>query len=147
MVQPVNLSALPVHQLFAEQAVRTAALLAAKTGADEVKAELTRRFAASAKEALTQKGKTHGSITMPLQDGYSAKADAKQTVKWDSDALMAIAQTLPWDRVKALFKIDFSMSETIYKGIEAAAPELAARVEEARTTKIAEPTVSLTKDD
>lgn len=118
-----------------------------KGRADAVKAELQRRYAASAMQALQQKGKAYGSGKLPLQDRMAVKYDAKQEVKWDSAALQAIAQTLPWERVQALFKIEFSMSETIYKGIAAAAPELRGKIDAARTTTIKPPAVTLVKEE
>jgi hypothetical protein len=119
-----------------------------KAKLDTVKAEIARRFAESAKQTLAQKGKTHGSGKLELQDRMAVKYDVKQEVKWDSDALMAVAQTLPWSRVQQLFKIDFSMSETIYKGLAAIAPEdLMAKIDDARTTKIKEPSLTLVKED
>jgi hypothetical protein len=118
-----------------------------KGRADAVKAELARRFAASAAESLKQKGKTHGSGKLELQDRLAVKYDVKQEVKWDSPALMAIAQTLPWERVAAIFKIEFSVSETVYKGIAAVAPELREKIDAARTTKIKEPSLALVRED
>lgn len=112
-----------------------------------VRAELVRRFGQSAVQSLAQKDKTHGSVTLDLQDRFRIKGDVKQEVKWDSAALMAIAKTLPWERVTQLFKIDFSMSETVYKGIAAAAPELRERIDAARTTKIKEPSLRIEQED
>lgn len=118
-----------------------------KAKADAVKAEIARRYAESANQALAQAGKTHGSGKLQLQDRFAAKYDVKQEVKWDSAALLSIAQTLPWDRVQALFKIEFSMSETIYKGIAAAAPELRERIDAARTTTIKPPAITLVREE
>ena len=131
--------------LLAEQAAAAAALAAAKERLALVASELSERFAESAKQALAQSGKDHGSITLGLQDGFKVKCDMKQTVKWDSDALQAVAQTLPWERVLALFNIKFTMSETIYKGVSALSPELREKIDAARTTVIAEPAVTLSR--
>lgn len=112
-----------------------------------VKDELARRYAESAKQALAQRDKEHGSGTLPLQDGFAVKFKVDREVKWDSDALMAVAQTLPWERVTALFKIAFSMPEDIYKGVSALSPELRAKIDAARTTKIKPPAITLVKED
>lgn len=141
-----DLSTLPIADLFAEQTIAVEHIAAAKARTDSIKAELARRFAESAKQALDQAGKSHGSISLPLQDGFTAKTDTKQKVDWDSDALQAVAATLPWERVVALFKIKFTMSETIYKGVAALSPELREKIDAARTTTIAEPVVTLTKE-
>jgi hypothetical protein len=113
----------------------------------EVKAELARRFGESARQALAQQGKEHGSGKLELQDRFAVKFDVKRTVKWDSDKLFAVAQTLPWERVQKLFKIDFSMSETVYKGIEALAPDLCKQIDDARTTETKAPVITLIKED
>lgn len=135
-----------LHDLLMEQDAAAFDTAAAKGRTLRVAQELQRRFGESAKAALAQSGKDHGSITLPLQDGYSVKADAKQTVKWDSAKLQAVAQTLPWERVNALFGIKFSMSETIYKGVSALSPELRAKIDAARTTTIGEPSIVLTRN-
>lgn len=145
MATAVDLSALSLADLLAEQDAAAFDTAAAKGRTLRVSQELQSRFAASAKAALGQAGKTHGSTTLPLQDGFIVKADTKQTVKWDSDALQAIAQTLPWERVAALFNIKFSMSETIYKGVSALSPDLRAKIDAARTTVIGEPAITLTR--
>lgn len=118
-----------------------------KSKLDLVKAELQRRYSESAKQALMQNGKTHGSGKLELQDRLALKYDVKQEVKWDSAVLMGIAQTMPWERVKGIFKIEFSVSETIYKGIAATDAELLKRIDAARTTKIKEPALTLVKGD
>jgi len=113
----------------------------------QVKAELGRRYGDSVRQALAQAEKDHGSVTLELQDGFKVKGDVKQMVKWDSAALMDVAKTLPWERVDALFKIEFSMSEKIYAGVAALSPELRAKIDAARTTKIAEPAITLIRED
>jgi hypothetical protein len=142
---PNDLTGLDLPQLLAAQDEAAGDLAAAKALSLVVAQELARRYGDSAKQALTQAGKSHGTTTLPLQDGFAAKAEVKQTVKWDSDALMAVAQTLPWERVVALFSIKFSMSEMIYKGVSALSPELRAKIDAARTTVIGEPSVTLTR--
>lgn len=111
-----------------------------------VKDELGARYGESAKHALAQKQKEHGTGKLPLQDGFVAEYKIDREVKWDSDKLMAVAQTLPWERVQALFKIVFSMPEAIYAGVSALSPELRAKIDEARTTKIKPATITLTKE-
>ncbi len=132
--------------LLAMQDIAADRMAKAKESVALVKAELDRRFGASAKNLLIEQGKSHGIVNLACQDGIVAKADTKMTVKWDSDKLQAIAQTMPWDRVKSLFKISFSMTETIYKGVEAVAPDLRAKIDEARTTQIGEPVITLKKE-
>lgn len=124
-----------LDELRAMQASAEVDIANAKARIAMVGDALSARFTAAAKAQLTAKGKEHGSVTIDLPDGFKLKADAKQTVKWDSDALQEIASTLPWDRVAALFNIKFSMSETIYKGVSALSPELRQKIDAARTTE------------
>lgn len=145
MTEPFDYAAASLPQLLAEQGAAAMDVAAAKGRALRLAQELTARFGASAKQALAEAGKSHGSITLAMQDGFAVKADAKQTVKWDSDKLQAVAQTLPWERVIALFGINFTMSETIYKGVAALSPDLRAKIDDARTTTIGEPSIVLTK--
>ena len=121
------------------------ALANAKEDVAVVKAELERRYSESAKRFIAEAGKTHGTATLPLQDGMSAKIEIKQTVKWDSAKLQAVARELPWERVEAMFKIAFSMPEAIYKGIAALSPEMRQKIDAARTTVISEPSIVLTR--
>jgi hypothetical protein len=118
-----------------------------KARADAVKAELTRRLGMSAIQTLQQKGKDHGSGSMQLQDGIVAKFKVDQEIKWDSDKLMAVAQTLPWEQVNAIFKIAFSIPEKTYAGIASLRPELRAKIDDARTTKIKAPAITLAKEE
>lgn len=132
---------LPELKLAAE--VATAAAEREKGKLSAIAGEVSRRLGDAAKQAYVQADKTHGALTMPLQDRLEAKVDLKRTVKWDSAKLQAVAQTLPWERVAAIFKIEFSVSETVYKGLAAAAPELQAKIGEARTETFAEPKITL----
>lgn len=136
-----------IPELFELQEKAIANLTSAKVEVTNVVTEVARRFAGSISQALTQADKTHGTVSLQLQDGYSVKGDIKQKVDWDSDILMALAQTMPWDRVEKIFKIKFSMSETIYKGLAAASPETVAAVDKARTVTLATPIAKLVKDE
>lgn len=111
-----------------------------------VQEELSFRYASSAVAALVQQGKEHGSGKLPLQDGFAVTYKVDREVKWDSEKLLAVAQTLPWERVNAIFKIGFSVPEAIYKGIAAAAPDLREKIDEARTTTIKPAKLSLVKE-
>jgi hypothetical protein len=144
---PADLSRTTLSDLHQLQDGYADGIAALKRRADEVKAELARRYAASAAQALEQQGKDHGSGKLALQDGFVAKYKVDQEIKWDSDALMAVAQTLPWERVVAIFKIAFSVPEKIYAGIAALSPELRQKIDEARTTKIKPAVITLEKEE
>jgi hypothetical protein len=146
-MEQADLTAATLPTLYQWQTAAAAMLAQAQAGVTAIHAELQRRLAESAKRSLDQLGKSHGSVTLELQDGFSAKTETKQTVTWDSEKLQAIAKTLPWERAVAIFGIKFSVSETIYKGISASDPALGARLDDARTTKVGEPSVVLIKAD
>lgn len=117
-----------------------------KIEAAQITGEIHNRLAASAGRAYEQAGKEHGTLSMPLQDGLTAKCDIGKKIEWDSAKLQAIAQTLPWARVCAIFKIAFAIPETTYKGIAAVAPDLRAQIDEARTVKLAPVKITLVRD-
>lgn len=107
--------------------------------------EVSTRLEGSAKQAFEQAGKTHGQMKLPLQDGLAAEIKIDRKVDWDSAKLQAVAQTLPWDRVKEMFKIAFSMPEAIYKGVSALDPELRKKIDDARTETFGTPKITLVR--
>lgn len=146
MTEQQGIESLSIAALFALQKLTETKAVEVKAQAAEVAAEISRRFADSAKQSLTQAGKEHGTITLPLQDGFIVKGKVDKKVEWDSAKLQAVAQTLPWERVAAMFKIEFSMPEAIYKGIAAFSPEMRAQIDAARTTTYSEPKLALSKE-
>ena len=139
-----DLKTLTLPALYTAQVCAATVLDVAKLEAARIKQEIGDRLSTSAAAAFIQADKTHGTMALPLQDGLTAKVEIKQTVKWDSAKLLAVAQTLPWERVTALFKIDLSMSEAVYKGVAALSPEMRERIDAARTTTLAMPAITLT---
>lgn len=140
-IENVSIASLLVMQTMAKDATEKA-----KAATTAVATEIARRYADSVFHSLNQSQKSHGTVSLPLQDGITLKGEIKRTVKWDSEKLQAVAQTLPWERVAAIFKIEFSVPEAIYKGIAALSPELRNKIDAARTTKLAPATASLVKD-
>lgn len=147
MTQPIELTTATYAELLAEQDAAAQDTAAAKGRTLRLTQELQRRLGESGKAALLQADKTHGTTSLQMQDGMVAKVEVKQTVKWDSAALQELAQTLPWERVNAMFSIKFSMSETIYKGIAAFSPEMRAKIDAARTTTLGEPSIVLSRSN
>lgn len=137
---------LSLLELFQKQEEIIASAAHLKSAAAAVMAAIDARLTESAMRAFEQADKDNGTLTLELQDGLKAKADIKKTVTWDSDVLQSVAQTMPWDRVKAMFGIKFSVSETIYKGIGAVDPALKAKIDEARTVKLSPPKITLVRE-
>ena len=101
----------------------------------ELEAQFSERLLGEAAAEFHEAGKGEGEVTFYI-DGVKAIAEARKTVKWDSDKLKALAGDLPWPMVERLFDIKFSMKEAIYKAVPDDA--LLARINEARTTKVAD---------
>ena len=137
------LSEYPLEQLYREAEGVKHVMDDFKTRANLIQAEIEARTADAVKLAISQAGKSHGTIRAQITNTLSAKIDISKKVEWDSAKLQAIAQTLPWERVAKIFKIDFSISEKIYDGIGAALPELADKIDMARTVKYSAPKVVL----
>lgn len=97
--------------------------------------ELSRRFDRQAEDAFHHAGKEHGQISFPSDtDGLAVEAKIEQSVSWDSDKLMAVAATMPWEDVSRIFKIKMTMPEASYNALLNG--ELRTAVTAARTTKI-----------
>jgi len=94
-----------------------------------------------AKEA--GKDKDGGSKTVEMH-GAKFSIEAEKKVSWDSAQLQAVAATLPWKVVAAIFKIKFEISEAKYKSLVENAdagmfdPEVLEKIKAARTVEIGE---------
>ena len=101
---------------------------------NDIQNEIDRRFSGLAKLSLDEAGKEYGTATREMEGGFKIKADIKQTVKWDSDKLQAIAASMDWEMAQHWFKISFSIPEAKFKAM---APDLLQKqVADARTTKL-----------
>ena len=110
-----------------------------------VQDEIDTRLAPSGAAAMQAAGKRFGTINLPIQGGLVAKCEISKKVEWDSEKLIEIAQTMPWERVIAVFNIKFSVSEKIWDGISSLGGPLAERIKSARTVKYGEPKVTITE--
>lgn len=89
--------------------------------------------------------KLAGDVTFETPAG-KFKASIGKTVKWGSGKLQAIAATMSWQEANALFKIDFSVPEANYKAAHSMNPTLAAKLDEARSTKYGELVIKPVED-
>lgn len=77
--------------------------------------------------------------------GCSLNVKAEKKVKWDSEQLQRVAETLEWKDVVLWFKIEFSITEKLFKELEKHAAfgnfDQGAfnKIKEARTVKIEQP--------
>lgn len=90
-------------------------------------------------------GKQHGTVNVDGGDGIVIKGAIDKKVEWDSAVLMGVASTLPWDKVREIFKIEFSVPEKMYAALKdhGITPEQIIAIDAARTTKYAPLKVSL----
>lgn len=129
----MDIGKMTLHQLCTarESIIDTAVDLKGKLGL--VQDEINRRLTGQVMAAFAEANKVSGTLTIPLEDGLTAKADIEKTVKWDSEKLMAIAFSLPVGQAKTLFKFEVSVPEKMYDGTKAANPDLGIKIDEART--------------
>lgn len=89
------------------------------------------------------KDKDGGSTTVELF-GAKFNVEAEKKVKWDSAKLQALAATMPWPMVNAIFKIKFEIAEAKYKDLVTNAgagmfdPAILKAINDARTVEIGE---------
>lgn len=88
---------------------------------------------------LAASGLNHGQHSTEI-DGVKLTFKISQRVDWDSNVLESIANTLPWEQVRRIMKIEFSVPEKNFKALEE--NELKDRLMDARTVKYGNPTVS-----
>jgi hypothetical protein len=125
----------------------TSGVASLKARLDAVKASCPGRYAESAKQALKQKGKEHGSGSLSCRIGFAAKYDVEAGSEVGQRGAHGDRSDAALGARRRLFKIVFSVPEAIYKGIAAVAPELREKIDAARTTKIKPPAVTLVKEE
>lgn len=123
-----------LHTLYATEAVTIKAQLAA------IGAELNRRYGPDWQASFTAQNKQSGDITLE-REGVKLKGTIGKKVAWDSPKLMAIASAMPWDEATRLFKIEFSMTETAFKGVPDG--ELRSKLMDARTVTFSPVSISI----
>lgn len=119
-------------------ATQNAVISSAKERIEAVNAELRNRFQQRLLDSLTESNRQAGQHTFD-EEGIKLTGEVKATVKWDSAALEAVAQSMPYDQVKRVFKIDFSVPEKTYKE---ASEELRLALNAGRTVKYSEPKIT-----
>jgi hypothetical protein len=94
---------------------------------------------ASVRMAFDFKGNQSGTVSVKHSDGVVLKADISKKVEWDSNALLNVANRMPWELVQQVFKIEFSVPEKSYKTLSSLlGEEFVKSIEAARTTKYGE---------
>lgn len=120
-------------------AANKALIDAAKAKISEAEAGIVAEHGALFEKHLQETGLTHGQHSTEI-DGVKLTFKIGQRVDWDSNVLESIANTLPWDQVRRIMKIEFSVPEKNFKALED--NELKDRLMDARTVKYGNPSVS-----
>ena len=120
-------------------AANKALIDAAKAKISEAEAGIIAEHGALFEKHLQETGLTHGQHSTEI-DGVKLTFKIGQRVDWDSNVLESIANTLPWDQVRRIMKIEFSVPEKNFKALED--NELKDRLMDARTVKYGNPSVS-----
>lgn len=120
---------------------------AAKDAISVIDAEIARRTIDKVQAAYAAAGKTDGTLTIDLPDGWKVKSVIRKTVKYDSDILLGVASQMPWDRAQKLFKVDVKMTEKLYGALDAVDPELKMQIDKGRTVTTSDPSLELIAPD
>lgn len=137
-----QLAKMPLPKIAEYVAKAEADLAHAKLRLEMFNGELTRRFADEFTAAFGTRAAGEKTI---VRDDVSLKGEISKRVSYDSPKLMEVASELPWERVRELFKIEFSMPEATYNALAAANPDLYSRVAGARTVKYGDLKVTIKK--
>ena len=106
-----------------------------------VEAHVQERFSEAVSVAYSREKKKSGKLNIKREDGFVIEANISKTVKWDSDKLKAVAQGMSWEEIQHYFKIDFSVSEAIFKALPPG--PIRDAITNARTTNYGDPKVKL----
>lgn len=104
-----------------------------------IDADLQERYLDKAREALAEKGKDFGTIT--ISDGnMSLKATVVKKVEWDQEGLAAVFDSMDPESARHYAKLSFAVEERKYT---AAPPEVKRLLEPCRVTSVGRFTVEL----
>lgn len=122
-------------------ATQNAVISSAKEKIEGINAELRSRFETRLLDSLIESDRQAGQHTFE-EEGIKLTGEVKATVKWDSAALESVASTMPYEQVKRVFKIDFSVPEKVYKE---ASEDLRLKLNAGRTVKYSEPKITFSE--
>lgn len=127
-----------LDRLFSDRALIEASIAECKARLAETNQAIATRFHDQIANAYQREGKQGGVVRISL-DGKSYRVDTDKTVKWDSDECQRIAGSIPFEVAVEVFKIEYSVTETIFKAVD---DELRAKLMKARTVKYHEPKIT-----
>lgn len=131
----------PLHNvsladLHADMTACDIAMAHAKERKAVINDELEARFRTSVDYAFRDRGKAFGTVKITIADpAFKIEAEIEKKVSWDSDELLACMADMDWVQIQAIFKIDLSIPEKTWDGIQKANPAMAQKFAPARTVK------------
>lgn len=131
----------PLHNvsladLHADMTACDIAMAHAKERKVVINDELEARFRPTIDYAFRDRGKAFGTVSLGIADpAFKLGCEIEKKVSWDSDELLACMADMEWEQIQRIFKIDLSIPEKIWDGLQVAAPSLAAKFGRARTVK------------
>lgn len=114
-------------------------IVEAKLRRDEVEGHIIALADPLAGSVYKRENKVDGTVRFALDD-QMFKSVIDKRVTYDSDALQRIAGGLSFEESQRLFKVTFSISETVFKTITD--PDVKQRIMDARTVKYAAPKIT-----
>lgn len=132
----------PLHNvsladLHADMTACDIAMAHAKERKAVINDELMARFAIEIGAAFDRAKKVSGTLRLisPGVADFTIGGEIEKKVSWDSDGLLACMADMEWEQVQRIFKIDLSIPEKTWDGIQKAAPAMAQKFAPARTVK------------
>lgn len=107
---------------------------------------IAEKYTEAAKIAFEKANKTDGKVAVDLPGGLKLSASISKRVEWDQDKLKDAAKNMPWADVQHYFKIEFGVSEKIYKSLPPSS-EFKAKLDDARTVKLGSMKLTLERKD
>jgi len=130
----------PVQKLVSEMELNKDTMSLLKEKNKQLEAELLSLVEAPFLKEMEEREKTHGSISKEIE-GIKLTYEVKQTVTWDQERLQTLLENLPMDVGSKLIKIEYSVSEAVFKN--QVDPGLIDALIDARTTKLSAPAIKL----
>lgn len=137
--KPAELTLANLREIIA---TNKAIIDSAKAKIEETNALIIERHGKLLEDHLAEAGLNHGQHSTEI-DGVKLTFKIGQRVDWDSNILESIANTLPWEQVRRIMKIEFSVPEKNFNGLPD--DELKDRLMDARTVKYSAPTIVFPK--
>ena len=141
-VLPADISQTPTADLIERLSLLNDERAMIGAEVDSINEVIANRYLPVITETYEAAGKLHGKVDRVIDNRIKVVADISKFVKWDNANLQSVAAGMDWAVAQHLFKITFSVSETVFNGLAPDDPRKAA-LEDARTVVYGKPKLSL----